>query len=107
MTELNFSGELEKYIDAYNQIGGHEWIFFLKDFPVNKIRIKSILFGESKHKIYKGIADIELRNPQNNNFGCPSDSSNDPLECVLYTLSKILTTAEITDSRINRDFHKY
>ena len=107
MTELNFSGELEKYIVAYNQIGGHEWIFFLKDFPVSKIRIKSIPIGESRHKIYKGIADIEFRNPDNDHFNSPSDSSNDPLECVLNTLSKILTMNGITDSRMNKDFNKF
>ena len=107
MTELNFSGELEKYIDAYNQIGVYEWVFFLKNFPIRKIRIKSIPIGESKYKMYKGIADIEFRNPDNDHFNNPSDSSNDPLECVLSTLSKILALTGITDSQMNRDFHKY
>ena len=107
MTELNFSGELEKFIVAYDQIGGHEWVFYLKDFPVRKIRIKSVSVGESRHLRYKGIADIEIRNPQNKNFSSPSGSSNDPLDCVLDTLSKVLSMAGITDSRMNREFHKY
>ena len=72
MMELNFQRELEKYFIAYDQIDDHEWLFFLNDFPVRKIQIKSIPIGKSRHLIYKGITDIELHNPPNNRFSSPS-----------------------------------
>ena len=107
MAEISFPEELKKYLVAYDQIGNNEWVFFLKDFPVKKIRIKSVSLTETRSPMYKGIADVEFCNAGNKHLSSPSVLSSDPLECVIDTLAKIIQTNGISGSTTNREFYKY
>lgn len=92
---------------AYDWIGHKELVFFLKDFPVRKIRIKSVPLTETGSPMYKEIADVEFCNAGNKHISSPSVLSGDPLECVIDNLAKIIQTDGIVGSTTNREFYKY
>lgn len=85
---------LDAWVVAYEKIGNDEYEFYLRDLPLDRLRIKAT--KSTDFNFYTAVTNYVIKHEQMANvFYIPSGKSEDPICAIIMALVKFVTHEQL------------
>ena len=101
---MRLSTEYAKWVMAFKILKKNEYEFYLRNFPLEslRIRLKRRLFSKS----YRAKASYSIRKLDETKFKVVQVNSEDPQEAVLKVLTQFIEKGQDADLKLNNRFKR-
>ncbi len=89
MIENIIPESLDAWVVAYEKIGDDEYEFYLRDLPLEKVRVKAT--KSTDFNFYTAVTNYGIKHKQMANVSyIPSGKSEDPICAIIMALAKFI-----------------
>ena len=99
---MHYISELAKWVIGHNRISDTEFEFYLKDFPVSKVRIKAHQILDSN--LYLAVTDQKIKLPKSRYSILPIGEARDPIQAIVITLIKFIHNGNVVECEENPEY---